>query len=225
MVPMEIVDRVFKVAKDDSEGTGFALDVDGKQYLITAKHVIDDRNPCYIDIFHDNSWKKVWAEPIGISPVDISVFRLSTLIADPRMVMDVVLGGFYMAQEVFFAGFPLGLSTPGVNSPFPVPLIKRAIISGSADGGNLTPFYLDGHVNPGFSGGPVYLKILGQQKFSIAMVISSFHGTQEPVINNHGIETDKHVIMNSGIIFALSINNVLDLISTNPEGYPLPDLT
>lgn len=219
---MEVIDRVFKISLDDEgEGTGFALDIDGKQYLITAKHVLGITAPSYIRIYHDDCWKRVFATPVGSSNVDVAVFSLPMLIAHPDMILPAEPGGFIMAQDVYFAGFPLGLFTEGIESPFPTPLIKKAIISGKQAGGLETPFYLDGHVNPGFSGGPVFLKQKNHQKFVISMIISSFEGTREPVFNNDKEHPNLTVIANSGIIHALSISNAISLIKENPIGFPI----
>jgi S1-C subfamily serine protease len=218
MVPMEIIDRVFRIAYDGGEGTGFALDVDGRQYLVTARHVIDADRPVSIAILQDNIWKSVLATPLGPGATDVAVFSLPVLIAHPEMVLDVSPGGFYMAQDVFFAGFPLGIETAGVQSSFPTPLIKKAIISGKAPGGVVAPFYLDGHVNPGFSGGPVFLKLPGAERYTVAMVVSSFEGTVEPVFDGDSEHDQLTVIANAGIIRALSISNAIDLIRSNPIG-------
>ena len=65
-------------------------------------------------------------------------------------------------QEVFFAGFPFGenlftTSTQTVNGLFPMPFVKKGIISAEATENGATILYLDGHNNPGFSGGPICL--------------------------------------------------------------------
>jgi hypothetical protein len=228
MIPFEVIDRVFKISSEDGEGTDFMLDISGRQYLITAKHVVSDLSTTYLRLFHDHAWKGIRAVPVGQSDVDIAVFALPYLIAHPQMVLETAVGGFFSAQEVFFAGFPLGLEMAGVDSLYPMPLVKKAIISGAAPGGIKAPFYLDGNVNHGFSGGPVYLKIPGTQKFVVSMVISSFVGTPEPVFvaaDQQPADDDiahprQYILANSGIIRAFSIKNALDLIAENPIGHP-----
>lgn len=220
MAPMEVIDRVFRIAHGDAEGTGFAIDIDGRQYLVTARHVIDIDAPALIEIFQDDSWKSVLATPVGVGDNDVAVFSLPFLVAHPGMILDVSPGGFLMAQDVFFAGFPLGIRTSGLQSPFPTPLIKKAIISGKAPGGREAPFYLDGHVNPGFSGGPVFLKLPNAQRFTVAMVVSSFEGMVEPVFLGKNEHDELSIVANSGIIRALSISNAIDLIRSHPIGHP-----
>lgn len=57
-------------------------------------------------------------------------------------------------MDVFFYGFPLGnLGTEALGIKFP--LVKKAIVSGWVKYNGADVMVLDGHVNPGFSGGPV----------------------------------------------------------------------
>ncbi len=52
MLPMEIVDRVFHIAVGEAKGTAFSLDIDDRQYLVTAKHMVQNIDgPTTIQIF------------------------------------------------------------------------------------------------------------------------------------------------------------------------------
>ena len=222
MLPMEIVDRVFHIAVGETKGTAFSLDIDGHQYLVTAKHMVQQIDgPATIQIFRGNNWTELQVELVGHSDVDVSVLAPLTQLTRKEMKLDAAPGDFFIGQDVYFAGFPLGLVGQGIASPFPAPLIKKAIISGAPGEGYKFPFYLDGHNNPGFSGGPVYLQFPGQPQWVVSMIISSFRFVRDPVYDRDGQQTGLHVHQNSGIIHAYNIRNALELIGQNPIGFEL----
>ena len=72
-------------------------------------------------------------------------------------------GSWFHSQTVAFLGFPFGWDSgaESVNNGYPVPFIKAGIISAKADGPPRR-IYVDGHGNPGFSGGPLVFRPLGQ---------------------------------------------------------------
>jgi len=219
---MEIVDRVFEIKFGDAVGTAFSLDIESRQYLLTAKHVVQEiAGPTTIDLFHKGKWEKLPVALVGHSDVDVAVLAPTMQLTHKEMKLEAASGGFFVGQDVFFAGFPLGMTSQNVDSPFPAPLIKKAIISGSAGPGSKHPFYLDGHNNRGFSGGPVYLQIPGQPQFVVSMIISSYTAIHETVYDGSDRETELYVQQNSGIIQAYNICNALDLIANNPIGFRL----
>ena len=221
MLPMEIVDRVFHIALGEAKGSAFSLDIDDHQYLVTAKHMVQNIDgPTTIQIFRGNNWTELQVELVGHSDVDVSVLAPSTQLTRKEMKLDAAPGGFFAGQDVFFAGFPLDIVGQNIASPFPAPPIKKAVISGAAGQGYKFPFYLDGHVNRGFSGGPVYLQIPGQRQFVVSMIVSSFVFWPDPVYDGEK-PSGLHVQQNSGIMQAYNIRNALELISQNPIGLEL----
>lgn len=222
MLPMEIVDRVFKIDSGEATGSAFSLDVDDRQYLVTAKHVVPNiAGASTVKVFHGGNWKALQVALVGHSDVDVSVLAPSVQLTYEEMKLSAAPGGFFAGQDVFFAGFPLDIVGQNIDSPFPAPLIKKAIISGAEGEGYKFPFYLDGHNNPGFSGGPVYLQIPGQRQFMVSMIISSFTAFRNPVYDDDQKPSGLHVLQNSGIIQAYNIRNALELIGQNPIGFEL----
>lgn len=222
MLPFEIVDRVFQIAVGNATATAFSLDVGERQYLVTAKHVAESiSGPATVKIRHGEAWSEIPVDLVGHSDVDVSVLCAAVQLTDREMKIDAAPGGFFAAQDVYFAGFPLGIEGVNLASPFPAPLVKKATISGAAGNGYKHPFYLDGHNNRGFSGGPVYLKIQGKEQFVISMVVSSFIYSCEAVHDDKAHPTGLHVQQNSGIMQAYSIRNALELIDANPIGFQL----
>ena len=128
-----------------------------------------------------------------------------------------------MAQQVFFLGFPFGLtgSAEEINRNFPLPLVKTGIVSGF-DFARASKFWIDGHNNPGFSGGPVVfmpheLRQSGSAEYKIAGVIRGYWPSRKKVYDNSNQEIG-YVKENSGIILAHGIKHVVDLIESNPIG-------
>ena len=57
MVTFNVLDRVFFV-RGLMYGTAFTIDVDSKQYLVSARHVTgDNATISSLKLFHDDKWK------------------------------------------------------------------------------------------------------------------------------------------------------------------------
>jgi S1-C subfamily serine protease len=222
MVTSNILQRTFQVRADsNSSGTGFTIEVDGRQYLITAKHVIKP-DITSIEIKHDGQWKRLAAKVIAVEPeeVDIVVIALNQKIS-PTHPIKTGIAGTYVSQEVFFAGFPYGsmmMDGRFVNSSFPIPFVKRGTVSALSDGIPGTADYLDAMNNRGFSGGPVFTT-KDPSNPTIIGVISGYridfqqlHSIDGPIpnITTHG---------NSGITIIYAIDYALRAIEKNPIGF------
>lgn len=105
MITTNVYFRVFHLKAGGKSGTCFSLDVNGKQYIVCAKHQVEywDFSNC-MEIFHEELWKEVKFDLVGHceDPIDISVLAP-------------------------FLGFPYGLSGEmgKINRGFPLPLIKK----------------------------------------------------------------------------------------------------
>jgi S1-C subfamily serine protease len=221
MLPMEVVDRTFRIATNESEGTAFAFDFQGRQYLVTAKHVVKEiEAKGTIEIFHDDQWKPLPVRLVGHSESDVSVLAATELLARPEMVLESSIGGWFVGQDAYFVGFPLGFAGEPIHSSFPSPLLRKAIISGKLRSGYMEPFVLDAVSNPGFSGSPVYLKTGGDERYKVAMIIASYAASQEAVYDAQGSETGL-TWQNSGLTYAYSIKVAIDLIESNPIGFEI----
>lgn len=233
MITIDILRSTFRIKCRDSQGTCFALVHDNKQYLITAKHIGTNWNGSDIEIFHEGRWKKLIAQLIGHAddPIDISIFSPSTrLIGKSRMPATTT--GMFMGQDMYFLGFPYGLSTDAgdLTQNFPVPLVKKCCLSGGDYGTG--QFYFDGMNNPGFSGGPIIRELPREivvqdgkptQKigYQYTAVISGYRNNADKVVKTPEELHELISLGNSGIIIAYSIDEAIKLINKNPIGLSL----
>lgn len=226
MITSNVYQRVFYLQYMDSTGTCFALDIDMKQYIVTARHVVDgikDRDK--VSIFYKNQWHIGDVRVIGMGSNedlsnDIAILAVEHRVA-PAVPLEATSAGVVYGQDVFFLGFPYGLYTDTeIMRGFPLPLVKKGTMSGSL--GQQEVFLLDGQNNPGFSGGPVVFTPVGSPKLEYrVMGVVSAYRCQEGDVYYKGKPTGLKHAENAGIILAPSIKRVTDLIAKNPVGFVL----
>ena len=58
MITSNAIQRTFLIGFGKSTGTAFITDCNSKQYLVTARHVIEGIRPRdVVYVFHDREWK------------------------------------------------------------------------------------------------------------------------------------------------------------------------
>ena len=107
---------------------------------------------------------------------------------------------------------------------YPLPFVKRATVSAiilKKDAAST--LYLDGHNNPGFSGGPVVFtpESRPQGEWHIAAIVSGYRFDEVPVLDKDGKETGTVVHANTGLVHAYSIKHAVAAIHSNPIGLSL----
>jgi Trypsin-like peptidase domain len=223
VITANVIHRVFRIRFGASRGSGFAVDVDGRQYLVTARHVLPDlKNEGRLEIFADQKWQDFACRLVGhaTGDIDISVVAVDKLLTPPKLPIELSMAGLIYGQDAYFLGFPYddlvryGLGEGGYALPF----VKKAIVS-CFDGGLM---YLDGHNNPGFSGGPVVYQQPGKADFRIAGTISAFRREDLPVYSGDR-ETGLTYRYNTGIVVAHSIEYAVELIRARPIGVRLDE--
>ena len=216
--------RVLRLLYKKEAGTCFAIEVDGRQYIVTAKHLVESmRTDDKIGIYHDNSWEYVVGSLVGhADDADVSVLSLPFYFFPVFPVTLSDFRGMFIGQELYFLGFPYDLSMKiRRTDPLPTPFLKRGMLSGIGD----NRFYLDAHNNPGFSGGPVFLPITNPDSPTIVGVVSGyFPGTAE-IHQGRGASLNviQGIVSNSGIMTVSSLSHALDLIEQNPIGFPIAE--
>ena len=238
MITTNVLSRVFHIAWGDSTGTAFAIDHASKQYLVTARHVvkgIDSGDS--IRVFHEEQWKNLAVDVVGIGDGDADVAVLSCPIRiSPSLDLAASQANLIYGQQVFFLGYPYRMDSGGekINRGLPLPFVKSGIVS-ALEFGDVSKIYLDAHGNPGFSGGPVVFAPMGGSAtdLRVAGVVANYPASLQPVVDqNRNTITDPegkpvglYVQENPGIVVAIGIRHVIELIEANPIGFPLGDCT
>lgn len=225
MITNNVIQRTFHIRIGHSIGTCFTIDVDGRQYLVTARHVVSTIiGTQQVSIYHDTQWKDINVTLVGHCSGEIDISVLTTDIRlSPNFQLPPTMGGIVYGQDVYFLGFPYGMTGEigQMNRDFPLPFVKKAIVSCfHTTPANVQLLFLDGHNNPGFSGGPVIFKEPNNNEFKVAGVISGYRYNEEPIYQG-AHELPLAYRYNTGIIISYGIKHAVDLINSNPIGFEL----
>ena len=223
MITFNVFVRIFQIRTKSATATAFAVDEGQKQYLVTALHVLPNPEKIKnIDLLFKNGWKTIPVKFTGKGNDDIDVVVVSPRerIA-PAFDMPLSKGEMTIGQDVFFLGFPYGM-TSEINDPgwhLPYPLVKKACLSGSLDRNGKRIWLLDGINNPGFSGGPVVFQPIGNRtKHLMVMGVVSGYRFNRELVHIHEKATESFIKVNTGIIYASSAADVIDIIRSNTNG-------
>jgi hypothetical protein len=210
----QIIQKVIQLESGGKQFSGFLISNEAVtvQYIVTARHAVpstQNNQEVYIGYRKDNVWKQVKCIAYMHDDEDIDVIVLglkNTHYIKPNYSAPLSGVGMAASQQAFFLGYPFGLdaASESLNEGFPMPFIKAGIISAISSAYRKGYFYLDGHNNQGFSGGPVAFYNYHEKTFMICGVVSGF--LNENLLNG---------APNSGIISACHIQNVLEILSKN----------
>lgn len=216
MVTSDIIQRVFQVFHNGKTASAYTIEKGSSQYLVSASHVFEGSFEINsIMIRHNHSWKDLPVKTVlnHRDMADTIVFKLQFDLS-PRHAVSLGTDGVRFGAWAYFLGFPFGMSTHvgDINTNYPVPFIKAALISGmdlTREGFNT--LYLDGHNNKGFSGGPVVC--IDESREISTQIIGTISGflTENPIHSDTQDDIKDHGT-NAGIIEAFSIRNILDSI-------------
>jgi hypothetical protein len=213
---------VFLIKYGDQFGSSFTIDVDNRQYLISAKHfLVKLKESDHIEIFHDSQWKRLEVKRIDLENPNIDILVLAPAVQlSPPLELQPSIGNLFVSQNVFFLGFPFEMKdeVKALNNYFPLPFVKKGIVS-TMDFGNIKEkiLYVDGHNNSGFSGGPIVFFDSQDKKLKVAAVVSSY--INEPVeVKEKDKATALKAVTNSGILIGYTIDAAIDAIENKPIG-------
>ena len=219
IVTSNVLQRVFLIKFGDQYGSSFTIDVDNKQYLISAKHFLDQlKESDYIEIFHDSQWKKLEVKRIDLKNPRIDILVLAPSVQlSPPFALQPSIGNIVISQDVFFLGFPFGMNVEAktLNNNFPLPFVKKGIVSAIDIEEKI--LYVDGNNNPGFSGGPIVLFDLNEKKLKVTAVVSGYRNQMADIYEKDQATALK-AVTNSGILIGYMINSAIDAIKNKPIG-------
>lgn len=223
MVQMEIISRVFRIVFGTSTGTAFTIEDHGVQFLVPAKHIFKSANhpsTGKIALLVEKNYQTFDVEiryPAD-QEIDIAVMKVTPYQQlTPMFENENTTKGLALGQDVYFLGFPyqydqLLSSIPGDSKP--LPFVKKACLSTILTD-NKSILLLDGHNNPGFSGGPVCFKEIGSGKkaMAIAGIVSGYRFDRQYVFDENDTQTKSYVKDNTGIIIAHCISHANKIAS------------
>lgn len=225
-VPDEILQRTIFIKAGNEAGTAFAVDYQGKLYLVTARHVVAGlpAEHATIQIWQENQWKDFHTVKTiypSSDEVDIAIFETNEKVATPYRVTISDTGGPTMGQQVWFLGYPWGIASRFKNGKG-APFIKRGTMSAiDATNPDSIVLYIDGFNNPGFSGGPIVFWEFSKHEYEILGVVKGYREDSAKVIVN-GQHVDTQLLVNSGILVGYSIVHVTRALE---ESRKQPDKT
>lgn len=201
-----VLQRVLCIRQDQYVGTAFTIDHDARQYIVTARHVVDGvASGASIAVRHERRWVEVPVAVVGLGSdeTDVAVLAHAKPVTPGYSLRTET--SFSIGQPVAFAGFPFGWDSgsENINNGFPMPFVKAGIISAWVDGPR-SRIYVDAHGNPGFSGGPLVLR---NQSGELAIVGIVTDAPNDPITGEQ-----------TGFVCAIRTKCVLDLIEANPIG-------
>jgi hypothetical protein len=240
--------RIGMVESEYGRGTIFSIDVDGREYWVTAKHIItgakhppygsvDTTKPVSLKLLDPSADEERWIT-VRFSAIDAGKDVDIVALAPPNLLLQNPLpnasfeySGIMLGGDCSFLGFPFGGGWHIASSPtqhgYWMPFVKHCTVSSFPVSGVLI---LDGINNPGFSGGPVLYQTGPNQK--IVAVISGYEQEPAEVIPSAQRRTPPppashggHVNLNSGFIIAYLLDPVITAIRKNPIGPQRPPQT
>ena len=143
-------------------GTGFVVDLEGNQILVTANHVVPQSAQVTLRLTSPDDpganilTLKRLDDLLDVDEFDLAIFELhgsfSTISIDCLSITDISI-----AQPLFILGYPSGnrFSIPTNEGVLRTPFIRHGILSGVTSSGTGQQLFADSRSNPGMSGGPV----------------------------------------------------------------------
>ena len=232
MITANIIKRTYHISINNDIGSCFTIEHKGEQYIITAKHVIDSEefkngDEITVQIFHEEQWKKIKCIVFihNNSEIDIAILKTKQL---QFIQLPIKIGNerIIYGSDVYFLGFPYGMFSPDddgmLNQKFPIPFVKKGILSAIITKYDITSFYLDAHNNKGFSGGPVFIVNPNENNEVSIIGVNVSYIKHDNVIDIEEQDEDGQLYNekfeyyeNSGIMESQSIVHAIDIIEKN----------
>jgi hypothetical protein len=246
---LELMNNVTNIESRYGKGAAFAVGVEGREYWITAKHMVNGKkHPPYgvagvtsvvlkLQNRVTGSWTRVNFKVletgkdidivvlVATNPLVKTIGDLAPAMAHaPLNLPRASSVGIQLGQHCGFVGYPFPAWPATVqNGKFLFPYAKSCVLAAEDEAHSL--WWLDGHNNPGFSGGPVYFG--NGPDLKIAAVVSGYQPEGAEVTRLSESPSDHHITeeetnylahVNSGFFLAYDITKALLAIQRHPIG-------
>jgi len=214
-----VVKSVYWIQYADKSGAAFAIEVDERQYLITAKHVVPGiPKDGQVGLFNSEALKSV----IQVTPIMCEDTNNDLIVLVPPVRLNATRylppteSSAALGQEVFVFGFPMGYYTSVQKNI--IPFVGKGIIS-AVDTRNPGAIKLFFHTTAahGFSGGPIVSIDQRDNTPRILGVVSGCDTEEYPVFNG-AVDTGLRARVNPGIMYGYSIESAVAAIRKQPIG-------
>lgn len=228
MITSKIFERVLHIGVNNEIGSAFVIDHNDENFIITAKHVIEsidfkNGEEIKINVYNNESWInldcKVYVH--NDEEIDIAVLKPLKKYFNLKKI-DIGMEGLILGSDLYFLGFPYGMLMDSLPDAYgyPIPFIKKGIISGVLNKYDITSIYIDAHNNPGFSGGPVINILSGGKTQIIGVNVSYIKHENEVAFEDQDedgqlYEDKLQYHENSGIMEVQGIKHVFEILSQN----------
>lgn len=182
---MKILEHMLHIKIGEAYGTAFTINRYGFQYIVTARHLLDNitknsfdgySRPIILEYSYCGKWRKIPVVIVGIGEglMDVAVLITNSFLT-PNDPIGLTTVGLTPGQSALLLGFPYGLEinsmTSSCNNPLPFREVGIVRELPSSDNYNLIIASAIGRM--GFSGGPLVLSAYhNHEVFRIAGVIT-----------------------------------------------------
>jgi hypothetical protein len=218
-----LINRLLWIRCGSRLGTAFAIEIDNRQFVVTAAHIVEDfpRQPLLRNWM--GRWEGVEAQRITANPdfVDVAIFAPKVQISAAPAI-NLGSDALIFGQELMVLGYPFDPDEFAKEADpiylangSPLPMVKRAGFAWmrKAPGAGHMTLYLDCYANEGFSGGPVcgYPALRGsaERDLTIAALVSHYVPDSQPVLDGANA-TPLTSRQNPGILVAPTILHAVD---------------
>lgn len=182
--------RALFIKTGSGQATAFTIEVDGRQYVITAKHVVAGLGA--EGAISIGKFKR--SGELTFVPLRMKIFRcddpvdIAVLIPPEQLTVSFPLEptkkGMLYGQDMYFLGFPFGMfsTMSDVSGAYPFGFVKKVVYSGEQDTPDAHVSFLDGYNVFGFSGSPVVFRVGSDFNYKVIGVVSGFEATRGPVM-------------------------------------------
>jgi hypothetical protein len=196
---------------DGGCGSGFTVDRHDRQWLVTARHVVEGAAPETISVTSLKNKSYNDLEPVPTNPnADVAVFSLRGKRLTHNYSLEPSAMGLAIGQDCYFLGFPLGWSTP--NQDERLPFVKKAAMSGMTKTTAGVPVWMfDGMNLQGFSGGPIVFQSIMTKKWHVMGVVHGYQ-TSPVLVHDSAGNAIGSANTNSGFFVGFGIDHATDAI-------------
>ena len=230
-----ILHKIFHIKQGDGVGTGFIIELDNREYLITARHVVPNQARG-VKIYHKETWEALPVVGIYHHPanIDVAAIAINRQIA-PRCPTYNDSSGTSLGEDVMMVGFPSSIhhSCSDSNFGYPIPFVKTGVVSSLVTQDGIRQWYFDGHNHSGFSGSPIIanqrpsadpnpdVKIIGiETGYSLDSTCTSSELRSPPdQVNGYPVALNHVHITNTGFVIGVDIKHAIEIVQTYPYGF------